>query len=304
METVATGHVTPAKCKVAYLLWCPCCHHTPLLQSPGLSAKHHPSPSLTWPTWSSAPCRTPPPVSGTSSLVFKTSALVLQLCHLSMAALHPDSKHTSLVLSWLCSFIITASLVYYSPLNLPLPHQATLYTSWHPTGKRVRPTTLLSLLGWPLSQSQQGKADIKLYGYLHSIVMYNIPHTPPYGTHRFSTSLADSGISVTQLFTSLCYGPWLASLCFPWWYISSTYTNIAKHSVHLTPSDTKCGTRRVRLCLPRSRGTLVAWWVECWMADSVIRSGVGLNPSRGSHNRWCQKVPVLPANWLYHTIPA
>ena len=99
-----------------------------------------------------------------------------------MAALHLDSKHTSLVLSWLCSFIIATSLVHYSPLNLPLRPPATLYTSWHPTGKRVRPTTLLSFLGWPFSQSQQGKADIKLYGYLHSIVMYNIPQTHPYGT--------------------------------------------------------------------------------------------------------------------------
>ena len=29
-----------------------CCHHSPLLQSPGLSAKHHLSPPLAWPTWS------------------------------------------------------------------------------------------------------------------------------------------------------------------------------------------------------------------------------------------------------------
>ena len=65
-----------------------------------------------------------------------------------------------------------------------------------------------------------------------------------------------------------------------------------------------CGKRRVRLCLPPRRSTLVAWWVECWTADSDIRSSMGSNPTGGSHDRWCQKVPALTANWLYCTIPA
>ena len=45
-------------------------------------------------------------------------------------------------------------------------------------------------------------------------------------------------------------------------------------------------------------------WVDGWMDDSDICSGVGSNTSGSSYGRWCQKVPVLPANWLYNTIPA
>ena len=50
-----------------------------------------------------------------------------------------------------------------------------------------------------------------------------------------------------------------------------------------------CGRRRVRLCLPRRRSTLVARWVECWTADSDNGSDVGSNPSDGSCDIWCQK---------------
>ena len=50
-----------------------------------------------------------------------------------------------------------------------------------------------------------------------------------------------------------------------------------------------CGRRRVRLCLPRRRSTLVVRWVECWTADSGNRSDVGSNPSDGSCDIWCQK---------------
>ena len=46
-----------------------------------------------------------------------------------------------------CSSIRAASLVHYSPLILPLQPRTTLYTLQHPTGKRVRSMTLLSLLG-------------------------------------------------------------------------------------------------------------------------------------------------------------
>ena len=70
-----------------------------------------------------------------------------------------------------CYSIIGASLVHYSPLTLPLQPRTTLYTLRHPTGKRGRPTTLLSLLGWPLPHIQQGKADIYLYGYVYSIAI-------------------------------------------------------------------------------------------------------------------------------------
>ena len=54
----------------------------------------------------------------------------------------------------------------------------------------------------------------------------------------------------------------------------------------------------------RLRGTLVVRWVECWTADSENPSSVGSNPSGGSLDRWCQKVPALTGNWLYSTIPA
>ena len=126
------------------------------------------SPHLTWPTWSYSPCRTPP-VSGISH---KTPPLVPGTSPLSIAALHPDSKHPSLeVLFWLCSSIIAASSVHYSPLTFPLQPRTTLYTLRHPIGKRGRPTTLLSLLGWPIPHIQQGKADIYLYGYIHFIAI-------------------------------------------------------------------------------------------------------------------------------------
>ena len=45
------------------------------------------------------------------------------------------------------------------------------------------------------------------------------------------------------------------------------------------------GRSVVRLCLPHHLSTLVARWVECWMADSDIRSSVGSNRSGGSHTR-------------------
>ena len=45
-----------------------------------------------------------------------------------------------------------------------------------------------------------------------------------------------------------------------------------------------CGKHQVRLCLTRRQSTLVARWVVCWTADSDIRSGVGSNPSGGSHD--------------------
>ena len=57
-------------------------------------------------------------------------------------------KHTTLVLSLTCSYIIAASSVCYSQLIGKLYHLSpeSLYTLRQPTGKRVRPTTLLSLL--------------------------------------------------------------------------------------------------------------------------------------------------------------
>ena len=90
--------------------------------------------------------------------------------HLSMAALNLASNHTSMVLSWL--FFHNSSLL--SPLLST--HSSTsapkhFFTLRHPTGKRGRPTTLLSLLGWPLPHIQQGKAEIYLYGYIHSIAI-------------------------------------------------------------------------------------------------------------------------------------
>ena len=62
------------------------------------------------------------------------------------------------------------------------------------------------------------------------------------------------------------------------------------HSPYNHPGATGyCGRRRVRLCLPRRRSSLVARWVECWTADSGNHSDVGSNPSDGCCDIWCQK---------------
>ena len=72
-------------------------------------------------------------------------------------------------------------------------------THRHLTGKRVRPKAPLPLPSCHLSIVTGQSGHQLVYDYIQSMAMNNLPHIHPYGTHRFSTSIADSGISVTQL---------------------------------------------------------------------------------------------------------
>ena len=91
--------------------------------------------------------------------------------------------------------------------------------------------------------------------------------------------------------------PWFTSMTS---HMKFAHENCVTSSQHGKPplkqtpnrhqaDGSQCGRRRVRLCLPRRRSTLVARWVECWMADSGNCSDVGSNPSDGSCDIWCQK---------------
>ena len=148
METVSTGHTNSCKVQSGVpsgldFCYVTCCLHSPpkswlLCQASPFSSSH-----MTFTPLRRAPYN------------FSSCVTELHLSHSQGQSLpsangcpRSGGKHTTLVLSLTCSYIIAASSVCYSQLIGKLYHLSpeSLHTLRQPTGKRVRPTTLLSLL--------------------------------------------------------------------------------------------------------------------------------------------------------------
>ena len=171
-------------------------------------------------------------------------------------------KHTSLVLSTSCSSILRSSSVRYSHLTGKVFHLSPKSVYIHLDTSQERELGKRhcspSLGGLYLNRNRAKQMSTYMAIYIVLLYFLYIHRTPVYISSCMGNTGAqlpsqtqglawdncpwisisntyhntDLEISVTQRFPSLCYGPWLASLCFPWWHIPqmNIYTNISKYT--------------------------------------------------------------------------